>query len=111
MSAAGDSGHRFGGELITGGAANSLRTELPAPRRAVGAIPEQRRAVPELPLVPPPVAGDGGRNFGPLLSVSLFISFYNKGSEALEQVAQRGDGCPVHGDSQGKVGSGLGKPD
>jgi len=32
--------------------------------------------------------------------------FYKKGGEALAQVAQRGDGCPVPGDSQGQAGRG-----
>jgi len=31
-----------------------------------------------------------------------------EGGEALERVAQ---GCPVHGDFQGKAGSGSGRPD
>jgi len=32
--------------------------------------------------------------------------FYNKGGEALAQVAQRGDGCPILGDTQGQAGWG-----
>jgi len=32
--------------------------------------------------------------------------FYNNGGEALEQIAQRGGGCPVPGDIQGQAGSG-----
>jgi len=32
--------------------------------------------------------------------------FYSKGSEALEQVAQRGGECPIPGDIQGQVGWG-----
>mgnify|MGYP001853027772 CR=1 FL=1 len=31
-------------------------------------------------------------------------TFYNKGGEALEQVAQRGGGSPVPGDIQGQAG-------
>ena len=30
--------------------------------------------------------------------------FYNKGGEALAQVAQRGGGCPIPGDTQGQAG-------
>jgi len=33
-------------------------------------------------------------------------SFYDQGSEALEQVAQRGVGCPIPGDIQGQAGRG-----
>ncbi len=33
--------------------------------------------------------------------------FYNKGGEALAQVAQRGGGCPIPGDSQGQAGGAL----
>ena len=29
--------------------------------------------------------------------------FYNKGGEALEQVAQRGGGCPILGDIRGQA--------
>ena len=32
--------------------------------------------------------------------------FYNKGSEALAQVAQRGGGCPTFGDGQSQAGWG-----
>ena len=32
--------------------------------------------------------------------------FYNKGGEALAQVAQRGGGCPIPGDTQGQTGQG-----
>jgi len=32
--------------------------------------------------------------------------FYNKGSEALAQVAPRGDGCPILGDNKGQAGQG-----
>jgi len=32
--------------------------------------------------------------------------FYSKGSEALAQVAQRGVGCPIPGDTQGQAGQG-----
>ena len=32
--------------------------------------------------------------------------FYNKGVEALEQVAPRGGGCPILGDIQGQAGQG-----
>ena len=30
--------------------------------------------------------------------------FYSKGGEALAQVAQRGGGCPIPGDTQGQAG-------
>jgi len=30
--------------------------------------------------------------------------FYSKGDEALEQIAQRGGGCPILGDVQGQAG-------
>ena len=30
--------------------------------------------------------------------------FHNKGDETLEQVAQRGGGCPILGDIQGQAG-------
>ena len=33
--------------------------------------------------------------------------FYNKGGEALDQVAQRGRGCPILGDTQGQAGGAL----
>ena len=33
------------------------------------------------------------------------------GGEALEQVAQRGGGCPIHGDIQGQDGWGSEQPD
>jgi len=36
---------------------------------------------------------------------------HSESGEALEQVAQRGDGCPVPGDLQCKVGSGSGQHD
>jgi len=36
----------------------------------------------------------------------IIIIFYDKGSEALEQFAQRGGGCPVPGDTQGQAGWG-----
>ena len=36
--------------------------------------------------------------------------FYSKGGEALAQVAWRGSGCPVLGDSQGRAGCGSGQP-
>ena len=32
--------------------------------------------------------------------------FYDKSSEAVAQVAQRGGGCPVPGDTQGEAGPG-----
>jgi len=32
--------------------------------------------------------------------------FYDKNSEALAQVAQRGGGCPISGDTQGQAGWG-----
>ena len=37
--------------------------------------------------------------------------FYSKGGEALEQVAQRGGGCPIPGDVQGQAGWGSERPD
>ena len=37
--------------------------------------------------------------------------FYNVGSEALEQVAQRYSWCPIPRDLQGKAGPGPGLPD
>jgi len=37
--------------------------------------------------------------------------FSSNGSEALAQVAQRGDGCPMPGDTQGQAGWGSGHPD
>ena len=37
--------------------------------------------------------------------------FYNKGGEALEQVAQRGDGCPVPEDTRGQAGWGSEQSD
>ena len=33
--------------------------------------------------------------------------FYNKCGEALEQVAQRGGGCPIPGDTKGQAGWAL----
>ena len=35
---------------------------------------------------------------------------YNKGGDALAQVAQRGGGCPIPGDAQGQVGWGSEHP-
>jgi len=32
--------------------------------------------------------------------------FYNKGGEELEQVARRGGGCPIPGNTQGQAGRG-----
>jgi len=37
--------------------------------------------------------------------------FYNMGSEALAQVAQRGGGCPIPGDTQAQAGRGSEHPD
>jgi len=37
--------------------------------------------------------------------------FYSTGGEALEQVAQRGGGCPILGDTQGQAGWGSEQPD
>jgi len=34
------------------------------------------------------------------------VFFYDKGDEALAQVAQKGGGCPVPGDTQGQAGWG-----
>ena len=36
---------------------------------------------------------------------------YSEGSEALEQVAQIGGGCPIISDIKGKTGPGSGQPD
>lgn len=37
--------------------------------------------------------------------------FCNEGDKTLEQVAQRGGGCPVPGNSQGQVGQDSEQPD
>jgi len=37
--------------------------------------------------------------------------FYNNGGEALEQIAQRGGGCPLLGDFQNQAGPGSGQLD
>ena len=37
--------------------------------------------------------------------------YYDKGDEALEQVAQRCGGCRVPGDTQGQAGGGSEQPD
>lgn len=37
--------------------------------------------------------------------------FYSEGGETLEQVAQRGGGCPISGNVQGQVGRGSEQPD
>ena len=39
------------------------------------------------------------------------ISFYDKGSEALAQVAKRGGGCLILGDTQGQAGRDSEQPD
>ena len=39
------------------------------------------------------------------------LFFYSKGGEALAQVAQRGGGCPIPGDTQGQAGWGSEQPD
>jgi len=36
--------------------------------------------------------------------------FYDKGGEALEQLAQGGDGSPILGDIQGQAGQGSEQP-
>ena len=36
---------------------------------------------------------------------------FAQGGEALKQAAQRSCGCPIHGDIQGQVGCGVGKPE
>jgi len=36
--------------------------------------------------------------------------YYNKGSEALSQDAQRCDGCPIPADTQGQAGQGSDHP-
>ena len=36
--------------------------------------------------------------------------FYNDGAETLEEVAQRGCGCPIPGSVQGQVGWGFEQP-
>ena len=38
-------------------------------------------------------------------------AFYTQGGEALTQVAQRGGGYPVPGDTQGQAGEGCEQPD
>ena len=40
------------------------------------------------------------------MGLHVWIKGYDKGSEALEQVAQRGGGCPVLADIQGQAGGG-----
>ena len=35
---------------------------------------------------------------------------YNKSGEALEQVVQRGGGCPIPGDTEGQAGWGSKQP-
>jgi len=37
--------------------------------------------------------------------------FYSKGDEALEQIDQRGGGCPILGDIHSQDGSGPGQSD
>ena len=37
--------------------------------------------------------------------------FYDEGGETLEQVAQTGDRCPMHGNIQGQAGQGSEQPD
>ena len=37
--------------------------------------------------------------------------FYSKAGEALEQIIQRGGGCPIPGDIQGQAGPGSEQPD
>ena len=37
-------------------------------------------------------------------------AFYSKGGEALEEVAHRGGGCPVPGNTQGQAGQGPEQP-
>jgi len=38
------------------------------------------------------------------LDIRKTFFVYDQGSETLEQVAQRGDGCPILGDIQGQAG-------
>jgi len=38
------------------------------------------------------------------------VGFHSEDGDALEQVAQRGCGCPVTGDVQGQAGCGSGQP-
>ena len=45
------------------------------------------------------------------LDLDQIRSFYTKGGKALEQVAQRGGGCPVLGDIQYQAGQGSEQPD
>ena len=41
----------------------------------------------------------------------LFIFIYNKGGKALDQLAQRGGGSPILGDTEGQVGPDSEQPD
>ena len=45
-----------------------------------------------------------------LVLFNLLIVFHSKGSDALEQVAQGGCGCPISGGIQGQAGCGSGQP-
>jgi len=45
-----------------------------------------------------------------LVLFNLLIVFHSKGSDALEQVAQGGCGCPISGGIQGRAGCGSGQP-
>jgi len=44
-------------------------------------------------------------------ALCFVVFFYTKGGEALAQVAQRGGGCPIPGDTQGQAGQGSEQPD
>ena len=46
-----------------------------------------------------------------LVLFNLLIVFHSKGSDALEQVAQGGCGCPIPGGIQGQAGCCSGQPD
>ena len=40
----------------------------------------------------------------------MVLSFHTEGGDTLEQVAQKGCGCPILGGIQGQAGCGSGQP-
>ena len=42
--------------------------------------------------------------------LNIMRKFFTQGGDALEQVAQRGCGCPIPGGIQGQAGCGSGQP-